>query len=104
MKLLIKLLATYAYNSPREFFESMFPSWKYQLQYLSLLLSGISGALSYLFGFGPALALAMFAAVVIEVWTGIKASRKTGRHFVLALRPEISLLGRTILYHPPVRE
>lgn len=81
MKLLIKLLATYAYSSPREFFESMFPSWKYQLQYLSLILSGISGGLSYLFGFGPALAFAMFVLIVVEVSTGIKASRKEGKDF-----------------------
>lgn len=81
MKFLYKLLATYAYNSPREFFESMFPSWKYQLQYLSLILSGISGALSYLFGFGPALGFALFVAVIVEVWTGIKASKKKGYDF-----------------------
>ena len=81
MKFLYKLLATYAYNSPREFIESMFPSWKYHLQNLSLLISAISGALSYLFGFGPLLGVAMLIAVLVEVITGIIASKRLGQNF-----------------------
>lgn len=76
-----KLLLTYGYGSTKELLYSMFPSWKYQLQYFSLALSAISGLLSSLFGFGSAIAVAMFIAVVVEVRTGIKASQKQGYSF-----------------------
>lgn len=81
MNFLYRLLATYAYNSPREFFESMFPSWKYHLQNLSFLISIISGALSYIFGFGPLLGVAMLIAVLVEVISGIIASKRLGHNF-----------------------
>lgn len=81
MKFLYKFLDSYAYSSPREFCESICPSWKYQLQYLSFFLSGISGVVSYLFGFGPALAIAMLVLIIVEVRTGIKASRCEGKNF-----------------------
>ncbi len=81
MNIFVKFLLSYGYNSPRELFESMFPTWKYHLQTLSLILSAISGGLSYLFGFGPVLGVAMLIAVLVEVVTGIIASRKLGSKF-----------------------
>ena len=81
MRPILKLLETYDYGSIKELILSMFPSWKYNLQILTLLLSSVSGAISYLFGFGPELGLAMFAAVAVEIYTGIKASKKQGRSF-----------------------
>lgn len=81
MNFLMKLLSSYDYKTLKELFESMFPSWKYHLQNLSLLVSGISGLLSYLFGFGPVLGIAMFLAVLTEIITGLKASSKQGQNF-----------------------
>lgn len=81
MKSIYKLLESYDYGSFKELLQSMFPSWKYELQALSLLLSSISGAISYLFGFGPALGIAMLVAVAMEIYTGIKASKKQGKPF-----------------------
>lgn len=81
MNFLYRILATYEYSSLKEFFQSMFPSWKYHLQNLSLLLSGLSAGVSYLFGFRPALAIAILVAIIAEVWTGINASKKEGKDF-----------------------
>lgn len=81
MRPIIKLLETYDYGSFKELMLSMFPSWKYDLQNLTLVISALSGAISYLFGFGPALGIAMLAAVAVEVYTGIKASKVLGKPF-----------------------
>ncbi len=78
---MFRFLQTYEYNSFKELILSMFPSWKYHLQHLTLILSTFSGILSYLFGFGPALGFAMLVAVFTEIYTGIKASKMLGRKF-----------------------
>ena len=78
---LIKFLAVYDWNSFEEFFLSIFPSFKYQLHGAVLTVSLLSGVVNYLFGITPALALAMLAAIVVEVWTGISASRRKGNKF-----------------------
>lgn len=77
----VKFLAAYDYNSFEEFFLSIFPSYKYQLQYAVLTISAVSGLVNYLFGITPLLAFAMFVAIVVEIWTGINASKKEGRKF-----------------------
>ncbi|MEI8086993.1 MAG: phage holin family protein [Paludibacter sp.] len=76
-----KFLAAYDYGDFREFSLSVFPTFKYELQGLMMLVSFVSGTVNYFFGIQPALAAAMFVAVVVEVWTGIKASRKLGKKF-----------------------
>jgi len=76
-----KFLAAYDYGSFREFSLSVFPTFKYELQGLMMLVSFVSGTVNYFFGIQPALAFAMFVAVIVEVWTGIKASRKLGKKF-----------------------
>ncbi len=81
MKFLIRLLKTYDYNSIQEFILSLFPSYKYKLQGLSLLLSFITTTFHSIFGIGPLIAFAMLIAILIEVRTGIKASRKEGKNF-----------------------
>jgi phage-related holin len=81
MKYILRLLATYEYGSFKELLYSMFPTWKYHLQPLSIFISAVSGLLSYLFGFGPALGFAMLITVIIEVYSGIRASKKEGKDF-----------------------
>ena len=76
-----KFLSSYEYGSLNEFVLSLFPSFKYQLQGLMLMISFISGTVNYFFGMKPALAIAMFIAIIIEVVTGIKASKKQGHKF-----------------------
>jgi len=77
----IKFLAAYEYGSFKEFSFSIFPSYKYELQGMMMFISLISATVNYFFGIQPALAFAMLVAVIIEVYTGIKASRKQGRKF-----------------------
>lgn len=77
----IKFLAVYDWNTFEEFFLSIFPSYKYQLQGAVLSVSLLSGIINYLFGVTPALAIAMFVAIVIEVITGIRASNRQGKKF-----------------------
>lgn len=77
----VKFLAVYDWHSFEEFFLSIFPSYKYQLQGAVISLSLLSGIVNYLFGVTPALAIAMFVAIVIEVITGIRASKRLGKKF-----------------------
>ena len=76
-----KFLASYEYGSLKEFIFSIFPSFKYQLQGLMFLISFISATVNYFLGIQPALAFAMFIAVIVEVWSGTKASKKKGQKF-----------------------
>lgn len=76
-----RFLAAYDWHSFEEFVLSIFPSYKYQLHGAVLAISFISGSVNYLFGVTPALAMAMFVAIVVEVWTGIRASRRQGKSF-----------------------
>lgn len=77
----VKFLAAYDYQSFEEFILSIFPTFKYQLHGLMLFISFLSGTVNYFFGITPALAIAMFVAVIVEVYTGIKASKKEGKSF-----------------------
>lgn len=81
MNFLYRFLASYGFNSLNEFVESLFPSYKYNTVSSAATVSTLSGVVSYLFGFGPILAVGMFLAIVVEVWTGIAASRKEGIKF-----------------------
>ena len=76
-----KFLAAYDWHSFEEFVLSIFPSYKYQLHGAVLAISFLSGSVNYLFGVTPALAIAMFVAIVVEVWTGISASKRQGKSF-----------------------
>lgn len=68
-------VGTYAYADVKEFLLSLCPSFKYGLQSLSLAISFITALVNQLVGIGPALAVAMLIAVIVETWSGIKASR-----------------------------
>ena len=77
----IKFLMAYDYKSFAEFVLSIFPSYKYQLQGFVFAVSAISGLINYVFGITPFLAFAMFVAIIVEIWTGITASKKQGKKF-----------------------
>lgn len=76
-----KFLAAYDWHSFEEFVLSVFPSYKYQLHGAVMAISFLSGSVNYLFGVTPALAIAMLVAIVVEVWTGISASKRKGQQF-----------------------
>jgi len=78
---LLKFLAAYDYKSFEEFLLSLFPTFKYQLQGFMAAVAMISGLVNYLFGIGPMLAIAMVLVVVVEIWTGLEASRKLEKKF-----------------------
>ena len=65
----------------KSFMLSLFPSFKYGMQHLSILWSVVLGAVADCLGLTPGLAVAMFVAVIAETLTGIKASKKRGEHF-----------------------
>jgi len=78
MKLVLKFLASYGYHSFDEFLLSLSPSFKYNLQSFTITMSLIAAFIDHVFGIGPGLAVAMFIAVIIETWSGIKASKIKG--------------------------
>ena len=81
MNLFLRFLKTYEYASWEDFLYSLGPSFKYKLQGLTITLSFLAGIIDQAFGIGPALAVAMFVAVLVETWTGVKASKKRGERF-----------------------
>ena len=76
-----KLLSSYGFESGQQFLLSLFPSFKYGVQQMSITLSIVSGCIANFLGLTPALVGAMFVAVVMETVSGLKASKKRGEHF-----------------------
>lgn len=75
------LVGTYAYNDVKEFLLSLFPSFKYGIQGLTISLSFLAAVINEFIGIGPALAIAMLLAIIMETSTGLYASHKTGISF-----------------------
>lgn len=76
-----KFLHSYDYASIKEFALSLCPSFKYNLQMPSTVVSLILAFSSKYLGIGPVIVLAMFVAVLAETFTGIQASKKLGQKF-----------------------
>ena len=74
-------VATYGYDSPKEFFLSVAPSFKYNLQFPAISFSAVTAVVSEWIGITPFLAMAMLVAIVSEMWTGIRASKVQGIGF-----------------------
>lgn len=68
------LVGTYGFDNGKEFLLSVCPSFKYDIQSLTIPLSIVTGIVTSIFGIGPVVALAMFVAIIVETWTGLKAS------------------------------
>ncbi len=79
--MIIKLLSTYGFSSGKDFLLSLFPSFKYGSERIALALSTVLGAVANFLGLTPALVLAMFIAVLVETFTGRRASKKRGEPF-----------------------
>ena len=76
-----RFVATYGYDSPKEFFFSVAPSFKYNLQFPAISFSAVTAVVSEWIGITPFLAMAMLVAIVSEMWTGIRASKVQGIGF-----------------------
>lgn len=68
------LCGTYGFENGKEFLLSVCPSFKYDIQSVTIPLSIVTGIITSILGIGPILAFAMFIAILVETWTGIKAS------------------------------
>lgn len=78
---LTKFLAAYDWDSFQDFVYSLFPSQKYHLQHFVGVMSILAGIVNYMFGITPALAMTMFIAIIVEIVTGIRASKRQGLKF-----------------------
>lgn len=76
-----KFLHSYDYASIKEFALSLCPSFKYNLQMPTSVISIILAFSSKYLGIGPIIVLAMFVAVLAETFTGIRANKKLGKKF-----------------------
>ena len=76
-----RFVATYGYDSPKEFFLSVAPSFRYNLQFPAISFSAVTAVVSEWIGITPFLAMAMLVAIVSEMWTGIRASKVQGIGF-----------------------
>lgn len=78
---LISLFGSYGYESIHQLFLSLFPSFKYGLQGITLTLSIIGAVTNAIFGITPYVALMMVVAIIVETATGIMASKKRNEPF-----------------------
>ena len=62
-----RFVATYGYDSPKEFFLSVAPSFKYNLQFPAISFSAVTAVVSEWIGITPFLAMAMLVAIVSEM-------------------------------------
>ncbi len=76
-----RLVGTYAYQDVSDFLFSLFPSFKYRIQNLSIGISMIAAGINEFIGIGPVLCSAMTLAIVVETITGIRASSIRGESF-----------------------
>lgn len=76
-----RFLCTYGFAGIKGFLLSLFPSFKYEMAGHTITASAILGFISNLLGFSPFIVPIMFFAVLIETWSGIKASIKQGEPF-----------------------
>lgn len=76
-----KFIGTYGYDNLKEFFLSIAPSFKYNLQLPAISLSAITAIITEWIGITLFLAMAMLVAIVAEMWTGIRASKAQGIDF-----------------------
>lgn len=81
IRFITKFVGTYGYDSLKEFFLSVAPSFKYNLQLPAISFSAITAVVSEWIGITPLLAMAMLIAIVSEMWTGIRASKIQGIGF-----------------------
>ena len=74
-------IGTYGYTDFKEFLYSLFPSFKYGFQTLTIGISLIGALVSKTIGIGTASIVAMAIAVIVETVSGIYASKLRGEAF-----------------------
>lgn len=74
-------VGTYGFSNSKEFLLSLCPSFRYNIQSVTIPFSLLTGLCSAVFGIGPVVVFAMFVAVLVETFTGLKASHKRGEPF-----------------------
>ena len=81
MNILNQILQSYDFDGVHGLALSLFPSFKYDLQNITIPISIVLGVFCKLVGITPIIILAMFVAVMVEVLSGTKASKKEGHPF-----------------------
>ena len=76
-----RFLDTYGFDGIKGFLLSLFQSFKYGVAGQTISASAVLGFVSNLLGMSPFMIPVMFMAVLVETWTGYKASVKQGGHF-----------------------
>jgi phage-related holin len=74
MNWFFKMLKTFEYNSFGELLQSMAPSMKYSVTFMTISFSMIAGAIQQLFGLNWLAFLAFLIVLIVELQSGIKAS------------------------------
>ena len=72
---------TYGFEGFKGFALSLFPSFKYGNQTAVISISTFFAVIGQWLGVSPAIVLVMFIAVLVETFTGIRASKKQGIDF-----------------------
>ncbi|MGL4852893.1 MAG: phage holin family protein [Phocaeicola sp.] len=72
---------TYGFDGFKGFTLSLFPSFKYGHQGVTISLSAILAIISKFIGVSPIIVFVMFVAVLVETFTGTRASQKVGIPF-----------------------
>lgn len=76
-----RFIGTYGFTTSEDFIRSLCPSFRYNIQGVTIPFSIFTALVSSLMGVGPVVILAMLISVIVETWTGIKASHVRGGHF-----------------------
>lgn len=76
-----QFLQTYGFDGIKGFLLSLFPSFKYGIAGQTISISAVFGVVASWLGMSPFLIPVMLMAVLVETWTGFKASKKQGGHF-----------------------
>lgn len=76
-----RFFSTYGFDGIKGFALSLFPSFKYGNQATVLSISTVLAIVGQWLGVSPAIVLVMFIAVLVETFTGIRASKKQGIDF-----------------------
>lgn len=72
---------TYGFEGFKGFALSLFPSFKYGNQTAVISVSTVLAVIGQWLGVSPFIVLVMFIAVLVETYTGIRASKKRGISF-----------------------
>lgn len=100
-----RFVATYGYDSPKEFFLSVAPSFKYNLQFPAISFSAVTAVVSEWIGITPFLAMAMRRHCLRDV-DGHPGKQGPGNRIrelpFLTLHHQAVYLADHHLYHPLV--